>query len=159
MRIDERIIRKGFLTKKLAYLPQQNFLPPFLKVSDILASLPRAVKERVLERTALEERVNFIVSELSGGEQRLTECLWILYQPAEYILLDEPFSALSPLYIELLQQLITEEGKEKGIILTDHMYRPLLQVAGRIVLLHNNAVYGIKEETDLVRYNYIPDFS
>lgn len=97
------------------------------------------------------------VRDLSGGELRMIECIWILNQKAEYILLDEPFSGISPLQIEFLQQLIKEAGKVKGVILTDHIYHPLMQISDRIVLLHNKAVYNINDESDLIRYNYIPD--
>ena len=51
---------------------------------------------------------------------------------------------MAPLQIEFLQKIITATGLEKAIVLTDHMYRPLLAVSNRDVLLHNNAVYDIK---------------
>jgi ABC-type branched-subunit amino acid transport system ATPase component len=37
---------------------------------------------------------------LSGGKIRLIETLLILHSPVEFILLDEPFTHLSPLNIE-----------------------------------------------------------
>ena len=93
---------------------------------------------------------------LSGGEQKFLECLWVLSQPGSYALLDEPFSGISPLQIELLQQSIRTSAQTKGIILTDHLYQPLLSISNRIILLHNNAIYSIKEESDLILYNYLP---
>ena len=101
----------------------------------------------------MESRLN----ELSNGQQRFLECLWILSRDVPYILLDEPFSAIAPIQIEFLQKMIVETGRYKGVILTDHIYRPLLEVSSRVVLMHNNAIYKIDNADDLVQYKYIPD--
>lgn len=138
-------------------MPQEKFFPPFIKVKEILHEISFN-RDFIFENETVNRVLNQQVRDLSGGELRFIECLWILNHPAAYILLDEPFSGLSPMQIEFLQEIIRQVGKIKGIILTDHVYRPLLEVSSRVVLLHNNAVYNIKEESDLIRYNYIPDY-
>lgn len=89
----------------------------------------------------------------------MLECIWILSRSASYILLDEPFSGIAPVQVEFLQRLIKQVGKVKGVVLTDHIYRPLMDVSDRIVLLHNNAVYNIHDESDLIRYQYILSYA
>lgn len=157
LRIENKIIQSGFLTGKVAYLPQQHFMLPFLKVSEIYQSFSPFIKEQLLMEDPLNIELNGRLNELSNGQQRFLECLWILSKPAEYILLDEPFSAIAPIQIEFLQKIIMQTGKTKAIVLTDHIYRPLLAVSNRVILLHNNAVYNIESDDDLIRYNYIPD--
>lgn len=157
LRIENKIIQSGFLTGKVAYLPQQHFMLPFLKVSEIYQSFSPFIKEQLLMEDPLNIELNGRLNELSNGQQRFLECLWILSKPAEYILLDEPFSAIAPIQIEFLQKIIMQTGKTKAIVLTDHIYRPLLEVSNRVILLHNNAVYNIESDDDLIRYNYIPD--
>lgn len=157
LRINDRIIQKGYTTGQIAYLPQQYFMLPFLKVSEIFEVFSPFIKERLLAEELLTADRSKRLDELSNGQQRFLECLWILSQPVEFILLDEPFSAIAPIQVEFLQQMIVETGKHKGIVLTDHLYRPLISVSNRVVLLHNNAVYNISNENDLIRYNYIPD--
>ncbi|HXH99145.1 MAG TPA: ATP-binding cassette domain-containing protein [Sphingobacteriaceae bacterium] len=157
-RIDGEVIGTGFKTDNIAYLAQDNFLPPFLKVSDILKTVIDN-RDLILGNEVINKIINLRVRDLSGGELRFIECIWILNHQAAYILLDEPYSGLSPIQIEFLQELIKQVGKVKGIILTDHIYRSLIQISDRIVLLHNNAVYNINDEADLIRYNYIPNYA
>ena len=157
LRINERIIQKGYLTGEIAYLPQEHFMPPFLKVSDLVGAFSPFIAEALLAEELLRAAPEAQLAELSNGQQRFLECLWILSRNVPYILLDESFSAIAPIQIEFLQRMIVEAGLNKAVILTDHIYRPLLAVSSRVVLLHNNAVYNIKSAEDLVRYNYIPD--
>jgi lipopolysaccharide export system ATP-binding protein len=157
LRLDGKIINKGYETGDIVYLPQDNFLPHFLKVRSVIQSLNNQVQKRLSKHNIIRENWNKTIAELSGGAARFIEIVWILNQKASYILLDEPFSGLAPFYIEILQGLLKDIAKEKAIILTDHIYRPLLEISDRVVLLHNNSVYPIKTETDLIRYSYIPD--
>ncbi|HUH32741.1 MAG TPA: ABC transporter ATP-binding protein, partial [Daejeonella sp.] len=123
-RINGKIIQKGYTTGQVAYLPQQHFMLPFLKVSDLFEVFSPFIQERLLAEELLPASMTQRLDELSNGQQRFLEGLWILSQPAEFILLDEPFSAISPFQVEFLQQIIIETGKHKGIVLTDHLYRP-----------------------------------
>ena len=159
LRIKDKIREKAYLTGEIAYLPQQHFMPPFLKVSEITDSFSSLIKEQLTAMDIVIESQGMLLGDLSNGQQRFLECLWILSKPAGCILLDEPFSAIAPVQIDFLQKVIIEAGREKAIVLTDHMYRSLLSVSNRVVLLHNNAVYNINNADDLVRYSYIPVIS
>lgn len=160
LRIDNQLITtRGFKTRQIAYLPQATFLPPFVKVSELLGTI--VIGKEILLNSELNngDFSNHRVGDLSGGKLRFLECLWILNQPAPYILLDEPFSGVAPILVESLQGAIREAGKTKAIVLTDHIYRPLLEISDRVVLLHNNSIYAIRSDDDLIRYSYVPDFS
>lgn len=156
LRINGKIISKGYLTGQIAYLPQQHFMLPFHKVSEIVEVFSPLIKQHLLAEEHLNIDLGKRLDELSNGQQRFLECLWILSRPVDYILLDEPFSAIAPIQVEFLQKIIIETGRYKAIVLTDHMYRPLLAVSTRVVLLNNNAVYNIYGDDDLIRYNYLP---
>ncbi len=159
LRVQDKIIDRGYLTGQLAYLPQQNFMLPFLSVGETYQSFSPSIKSRLIAGNSVPVDLEKSIQDISNGQLRFLECLWILSQPAGYILLDEPFSAIAPMQIEFLQQIIIETGKSKAVILTDHIYRPLLAVSSRVVLLHNNAVYTIDSDDDLILYNYIPNMS
>lgn len=150
LRIDDKIVKKGFLSKQISYLPQINFLPHFLLVKELFS------EKDLKDIPELDEIKDSKIRDLSAGKLRIVECLWVLNQDANYVLLDEPFSGLAPLSIELIQGGILEKKKEKGIVLTDHRYAPLLQVADRVVLMHNNSIYPINSEEELQFYNYLP---
>ena len=154
--LEGKIISRSYLGGKVAYLPQDNFMPRFFRVEDVMSECNHAfITTEISHKYAKLLKMKF--TDVSGGERRFLECLWVLSRPADYILLDEPFSEIAPYQVEVLQDIIRELGKTKGIILTDHMYQPLLEVSNRIVLLHNHAAYNIREEEDLVLYQYIPD--
>ena len=155
LRINHIRVKSGFPKQNIVYLPQESFLPPFYKVCVLIKEIsPKLVTDEI--RNYLSKISEIEYRNLSGGEQKFLECLWVLSQPGYYVLLDEPFSGISPLQIELLQQSIRTSAQTKGIILTDHLYQPLLEISNRIVLLHNKAVYKVEDEEDLIRYNYLP---
>jgi len=157
LRVDDKTVNCGFKSGKIGYLPQQSFMPPFYTVKRLLSQVSKELLTENI-RAYLDKITEARLNNLSGGELKFLECLWVLSLPATYLLLDEPFSGISPLQIELLQEAIKIAAIKKGIILTDHLYHALMEISQEIVLLHNNAIYSIKEEDDLIRYNYLPDY-
>jgi len=69
------------------------------------------------------------MNELSHGPARFIEIIDILHLWHPYILLDEPFSLLSPLHAEIVKKLILEISKTKGILITDHYYEDLIEIS------------------------------
>ncbi|HTN20236.1 MAG TPA: ABC transporter ATP-binding protein [Pelobium sp.] len=151
LKIDDIYVKSGFLTKEIAYLPQERFLPFFLLVKELLMPI-----ERFKDEEAIYKLRDKRLRDLSEGELRIVECFWVLSLGANYILLDEPFKGLSPLNIEIVQKHIQQCKINKGIIITDHTYQPLFEVADRLVLMHNNSIYNINSLKDLVLYKYLP---
>ena len=93
---------------------------------------------------------------LSGGEKKIVEVLLILYSDSKFILLDEPFNALSPKMIVEIQRMIKEQSKQKGIILSDHLYKEVLEVSDEIYLLSDSYLRQIKDLKELQRHGYLP---
>lgn len=82
LRIQDKIIDKAYLTKQVCYLPQESFLPPFLRVDTLLKSQKKEMEDSELSAFLLKHGSSRL-GELSGGELRIVECLWILQQPAD----------------------------------------------------------------------------
>jgi ABC-type lipopolysaccharide export system ATPase subunit len=72
-------------------------------------------------------------------------------------LLDEPFNGVSPLMIESIKELIVKMSKHKGIILTDHDYRNVLDVANRYCLIFDGGIKEIQDKQELVKWGYISE--
>lgn len=141
----------------ITYLPQDSFLPNHLKVSTIISHFcdpqnAALIKENQFIAPILDKKCNM----LSGGEKRLLEIHLIVCSNAKYVLIDEPFNGIAPIYKEVIKNLIREHAKNKGFIVTDHDYRNILDVSTRIVLLHEGAIKNIKENGDLLRWGYVP---
>src|SRR5690606_39123274 len=82
-------------------------------------------------------------NELSDGEKRLLEIYLIVCSNAKYVLIDEPFNGIAPIYKDVIKGLIREQSKNKGFIITDHDYRNILDVSTRIALLHDGGIKNI----------------
>ena len=95
------------------------------------------------------------VDNLSGGEHRLLETLMVLYSKANFILLDEPFTHISPIQVEDFKAVIRQQAKVKGIIITDHYYKNVMEVSDRLMLINNGYTEQISNTADLQRFGYI----
>ncbi len=55
--------------------------------------------------------------------------------------------------------MIITHSKTKGIILTDHDYNNVLDVANRYCLVHEGCIKPINGREDLVKWNYLTENS
>lgn len=158
IRVDDKILqnqadRKG----RIAYLPQYSFLPKGIKIKNLIplfCNQENAGKLVVLE--LLKPLLNETCRNLSGGEKRIAETLLILYSDSKFILLDEPFSGLSPKLTAEMQRIIKEEAKYKGIVISDHRFQDVLDISDEVYLLSGSHVKQIKNLKELEQHNYLP---
>lgn len=109
--------------EKIAYLPQGTFLPKDIDVAQFIGTLSIEARNYVL-RHFPANLINQTIASLSGGELRLLEVVFTISLNREFLLLDEPFTGIEPLYIEKMMTLIAEQRAfGKGILITDHYYR------------------------------------
>jgi len=155
-RLNGKVFNKGYLTGKIGYLPQENFIPGHLKLEKLLNLFVHTYKDQIVSIDFIGNHLQYTMDSLSGGMRRLIECFLILYSDAAFVLLDEPFSQIAPLYIELIQHHIHLLKVKKGIIVTDHYYERVLEISDRIVLIQNGCNYQINNREDLAVYGYIP---
>lgn len=156
VRIDGKVINgPAYRSRQITYLPQHPSLPSHLKVSQIvdLCIAPEDRKYFLGDRILFRLRTSRIC-EISTGEQRYLEIKTALFSPAPYILLDEPFSGVSPVVAEQIRELMTESAKNHGIILTDHNFREVHKIANRITLLHDCYLKEVKNVEELIPYGY-----
>lgn len=60
------------------------------------------------------------INTLSSGELRLLETYLILNSKKPIIILDEPFSFISPLYIDNIKTLLLQKKETSILMVTDH---------------------------------------
>ncbi|MBS7562890.1 ATP-binding cassette domain-containing protein [Mucilaginibacter sp. Bleaf8] len=154
--IDDEYVNKGYLNNRVAYLPQHNYLPNSLTIAKAASMLVDEYAWREFTGFAIyQQHQNKKPGQLSGGELRKLETLMILYSKADYILLDEPFTHVSPVQAEEIKQIIGERSAHKGFIVTDHQYHNILEISDKLVLLNNGCTKLIKDRTELVAYGYL----
>lgn len=65
----------------------------------------------------------------------MAELYVIIKSDAQFVLLDEPFTHISPVQIETVQSVIEEERSRKGFLITDHLYKRIQASCNRVYLL------------------------
>ena len=95
------------------------------------------------------------VSELSMGQRRYLEVLIIGNLNHPFLLLDEPFSMVEPLFKELIHDFLISLKVTKGILLTDHYYDDVWKLADRKLVLKNGKLEQVKELQELVAAGYL----
>lgn len=159
IRIDGKVYDCPFkTTNELCYLPQHNFLPKHLIINKaVTLYLGKKHVDSFFNDELLAPIRNSKVSSLSGGELRYLEIKLLLSTNSKFILLDEPFNGGAPLLVESIKSLIIAKSKTTGIILTDHDYRNVLDVANRYCLIFDGGIKIIKDKNELVKWNYVSE--
>jgi lipopolysaccharide export system ATP-binding protein len=154
--LDNREITKLPVHKRarlgIAYLPQEKSVFSDLTVSENV----QAILEITHQSTGENNRkhaldllrvmgVNHLADspahELSGGERRRVEIARLLAMRPNFILMDEPFAAISPIAVKELQDIILRLKKKNiGIIITDHSVRETLKICDRVYILEQGRV-------------------
>jgi lipopolysaccharide export system ATP-binding protein len=154
--IDGEFIQKGYHKNRIAYLPQHNYLPRGIRISSLAAML---VDQKYWNEFSIlpiyKDHFHKKPEQLSGGELRQLEMLMILYSKADFILLDEPFTHVTPVQAEYFKGIIKEVSKTKGIIVTDHQYYNVLEISDKLILLNDGCTKHINNVDELVTYRYL----
>ena len=98
---------------------------------------------------------SYRIGELSGGVKRVIETWLILMSESDFVMLDEPFSHVTPTDVEIFKTLILEQKDRKGILITDHLWRNVVDISDEMYVLSDRTVYVARSEEDLVRRGYI----
>jgi len=158
IRIDGKIFDCPYKTPgEIAYLPQESFIPGNMTIA---SAAKLYFRNDDAARLFLDDQQLYLikdrkVSELSSGQLRYAEIKLLLNIDAKFVLLDEPFNGISPLNIEEIKGVIRNSAQHKGIILTDHDYRDVLDVANKHYLLTDGGLKSIKDKDDLVFRGYM----
>lgn len=159
IKINNQIYTYPYRTKNLiSYLPQHTFLPENCSLKNIVNACIKDPDKRniILKDERISKHITKTTNALSGGELRYFEILLLVNLNTKFILLDEPFSGIEPIYKDKIKELIKTYQSHKGFIITDHDYRNIIEVSDRIVLITNGACKNIDKLEQLEEYNYLP---
>lgn len=138
------------------YLPQDGFSMNYLTFNDLVRIFRlEPALDRIQDLEEISTNADRNIGQLSGGVKKLVEILTVLYTPGAFVLLDEPFSYLSPVLVEKVIPHIRHQSQTKGIILTDHQYRNVMTVSNRRYVIADGALKFVEDSADLEKYGYI----
>lgn len=113
--------------RRFGYMPEERGLYPKMKVAEQLVYLARlhgltpAGARRntadLLERLGIDERAGDTVESLSLGNQQRAQIAAALVHDPEFLVLDEPFSGLDPIAVEIVQGVLKEHAASGAPVL------------------------------------------
>ena len=146
-RIADRADRRRF-----GYMPEERGLYPKMKVLDQLVFLARL---HGLERSEAERRANEVLGVLGvaeragdrlealslGNQQRVQLAAALVHEP-EVLVLDEPFSGLDPVGVDVLAGVLRQESTRRGVpvVFSSHQLELVERLCDGIVLVAHGRV-------------------
>ena len=156
IRINGKVIYEGYQNPgNFRYLPQFNFIPRRLKIKRIFKDFDLDFSHFVEYFPELKKYYTTRLKNLSGGEKRIIEIYAILASKTKFCMLDEPFSQVMPLHVDTIKKIILHEKKNKGIIITDHLYEHIIDICDDIYVIANGKTYLTNDRNDLNNLGYI----
>lgn len=152
------------LRLEMGYVLQKIALFPNLTVAQNIELIPKMkdwdkdqIKKRtaeLLERVGLDSKIyqDRMPKDLSGGEQQRVSIVRALIAEPNYLLMDEPFSALDPISRVQLQNLTLELQKEFGIttVFVTHDVDEAKRLADRIAVLSQGKILQLARPEEII---------
>lgn len=144
-------------SQEIGYLPQETFLPKNEKVQNIIPFFfpVGSDQDKIFYSKGVGNFTNKKIKQLSLGQLRYLEILLIGNLDHSYLLLDEPFSMIEPIYKDYIKEFLLELKENKGIILSDHYYSDVLEITDKNYLLKNSSIVEIESKEDLIKNEYL----
>jgi ABC-2 type transport system ATP-binding protein len=135
------------IKERIGYLPEERGLYPKMKVNEVLHYLASikgvaapTAKERTeqwLSRVGLTDWKDKKVEELSKGMQQKVQFVAALIHEPELLILDEPFSGLDPVNVDMLKEIILEQHEQgKTIVFSTHIMEQVEKLCEYICLIN-----------------------
>jgi ABC-2 type transport system ATP-binding protein len=147
------------MSNHIGYLPEERGLYPKLTVKDQLIYLGRlrgmgkgqilTELKKWLEKFHVPEYLDKKVEELSKGNQQKIQFIASVIHRPSLLFLDEPFSGLDPVNVELLKNAVIDVAKEgTTIIFSSHRMDQVEELCEHLCILHKGrpVVHGSLRE-------------
>lgn len=142
--------------KKIRYLPQSHFIPNYLTIKRVLSDFDVDFADLIFHFPEFKKDYSTKLSNLSSGQKRIIEIFVVVTSKTEFCMLDEPFSQVMPLHVDTIKRIIELEKVNKGIIITDHMYKHITEICDDLYVINSGKTYLTKSDIDLENLGYTP---
>jgi ABC-2 type transport system ATP-binding protein len=137
--------------RRFGYMPEERGLYPKMRVAEQIVYLARlhgiaqARAElntaRLLERLGLADRANAAVESLSLGNQQRAQIAAALVHEPDVLILDEPFSGLDPIAVEIVQSVLKEfAGAGTPVLFSSHQLDVVERLCDDLVVIADGAI-------------------
>jgi len=146
--------------RQIGYMPEERGLYPKMKVGEQLTYLARphglptaTAREKVrlwTERLGVSARLDDEVQKLSlGNQQRVQLAASLVHDPA-ILVLDEPFSGLDPLAVDVMSQVLREKaGQGIPVVFSSHQLDLVERLSDRVGIVRSGQMVAVGPVDDL----------
>jgi len=131
---------------RIGYLPEERGLYPKMGVLDHVAFLgilkgmddgdARQRAREWLERFDLGDRADDRVEDLSKGMAQKVQFIGTILHDPDLLILDEPFSGLDPINVQLLKEIVLEQNRRGAtIVFSTHMIEDAERLCERVCMI------------------------
>ena len=153
--------------RRFGYMPEERGLYPKMRIKDQLVYLgtlhgltrvgARTRADHWLERLGVADRAKDQVQTLSLGNQQRVQLAAALVHDPELLVLDEPFSGLDPVGVDVLAAALTERARAGvGVVFSSHQLDLVERLCQDVVILDAGAVRA-SGTVDHVRHDGRPE--
>ena len=131
---------------RIGYLPEERGLYRDVKVIDMMTYLgtlkgmsggqARKRSMQLLERLALDDKADSKVKEFSKGMQQKVQFISTVLHDPDLLILDEPFSGLDPINVDVLKDIVLEKARgDTTILFSTHMIEDAERLCERVCMI------------------------
>ena len=129
----------GFLTEERSLLTSKTVLEQAIYYGVLKGMKPKAIERKLdeyLEEFNITEYKNKKIKELSKGNQQKIQFICSVIHDPKLLILDEPFSGLDPINVEMFKKVILRLKKNNTmIIMSSHMMEHIEYFCDSLVIL------------------------
>ncbi|MEO3784910.1 ATP-binding cassette domain-containing protein [Actinocorallia sp. B10E7] len=146
--------------RKIGYMPEERGLYPKMKVREQLVYLARlrgwtvAAARRSadewLERLGVAERGGDEVQKLSLGNQQRVQLAAALVHDPEILVLDEPFSGLDPVAVDVMSQVLRDKSTAGvPVVFSSHQLDLVERLCDRVGIIRDGRMVAVGTAAEL----------
>lgn len=159
IKIEKGTVTRNFNVANMAYMNEELGLYPFLSGKDNLKmillrhniSLDNTKIKKLTEIYQLQNDINIIVNNYSTGMKRKLSLLGVLLTNPELFLLDEPFTGIDPVSLDLMIKQINEtSNNNNACIIVNHDLASTKKFCNKFIIIkEGKIVYSSNKKSDI----------
>lgn len=146
--------------RRIGYMPEERGLYPKMKVGEQLVYLSRlhgmsapaaaAAVDSWLERLGVASRRDDEVQKLSLGNQQRVQLAASLAHDPQILVLDEPFSGLDPVAVDVMSQVLREQAAAgKPVVFSSHQLDLVERLCDRVGIVRSGQMVVVGSVDEL----------
>jgi len=147
---------------KIGYIPQNESIFSGLTCEENLKAIAeivikdsdqrKKIVENLLTEFSLIDVRNVLAKNLSGGQKKKLIIARALINKPKILLMDEVFSAIDPITIEVIKDIIVNlQRRGISILITDHAFDNVLQISDKVFIISDGQIVSSGKPQEIVK--------